>query len=216
MANPQSESTICQLHGAHDSLLSQFLSPYTNRRADRWGGTEENRCRLHRELYRASRERVGEDYPVMIKLGAEDGFEGGLAFAEGKEAARQLAELGFDSIEVSLGLQSKLFEGTVLRTGIDSIKKEAYYRDWSREIKKTVDIPLMLVGGLRTFELIEEIIKNGEADLASLCRPLVREPRLINDWQDGDRHRATCVSCNLCVQALGEGKPLACKLDTGD
>ncbi|MFH1037677.1 MAG: NADH:flavin oxidoreductase [PVC group bacterium] len=205
-----------QFHGAHDSLLSQFLSPHTNRRTDRWGRSPENRLRLHRELYRSVRERVGAEYPVMIKLGVEDGFSGGLTFAEGKAAAAALGGLGVDAIEVSLGLQGELFAGTVLRTGINTISKEAYYRNWSREIKKTVALPIMLVGGLRSFELIEEIVRNGEADLASLCRPLVREPGLIGDWESGDRHRATCVSCNLCVKAIGEGKPLACYLDTAE
>ena len=202
-----------QLHGAHDSLLSQFLSSHTNRRNDRWGGTVENRSRLHRELYREIRKQAGEDYPVMIKLGVEDGFDEGLVLSEGKAAASILAGEGFDALEVSLGLQGQLFEGTVLRTGIDSVEKEAYYRPWAREIKKSVPVPILLVGGLRTFELIEEIVRGGDADLASLCRPLVREPHLINDWKGGDRHRATCVSCNLCVKALGEGKPLACQLE---
>ncbi len=136
-----------QLHGAHDSLLSQFLSPHTNRRNDRWGGPVENRSRLHRELYREIRKQVGEDYPVIIKLGVEDGFDGGLVLSEGAAAASILAGEGFDAIEVSLGLQGKLFQGTVLRTGIDSVEKEAYYRHWSREIKKSVPFPSSWWGG---------------------------------------------------------------------
>lgn len=204
-----------QIHGAHDSLLSQFLSLHTNRRTDHWGGTEDNRLNLHREIYHAIRERTGHDFPLLIKLGVEDGFEGGLKLTEGKKAARKMAELGFDSIEISQGLQGELFKGTVLRTNIDSVEKEAYFRAWSRKIKKIVNIPVMLVGGLRTFSLMEEIVSNGEADFISLCRPLIREPHLIKDWESGDRHRATCVSCNLCGRALGEGKPLACRFNNG-
>ena len=68
----------------------------------------------------------------------------------------------------------------------------------------------MMVGGLRSFELMEEIIKEGEADFISLCRPLIREPGIINDWKSGDHHRATCISCNKCLEALIEGESLHC------
>ncbi len=80
-----------QLHGAHAYLFSQFLSPVTNRRDDQWGGTLENRLRFHHEVYRDVRAKVGGDYPILIKLGVQDGFSGGLEFNEGKEAARILA-----------------------------------------------------------------------------------------------------------------------------
>lgn len=202
-----------QLHGAHSSLLSQFLSPHTNRRMDSWGGSVENRIHIHREMYRDIRTKVGEDYPVMIKLGVEDCGPGGLKFNEGKIAARYLSELGFDALEISQGLMGKLWEETPMRTKINSIEKEAYFRNWCREITGAIDTPTMLVGGLRTFELMEEIVRNHEADFISLCRPLIREPGLINDWKRGDTHRATCVSCNKCGLALGEGKPLDCYLE---
>jgi len=202
-----------QLHGAHSSLLSQFLSPHTNRRTDSWGGSLENRIHIHREMYGDIRTKVGEDYPVMIKLGVEDGGPGGLKFNEGKIVACYLSELGFDALEISQGLMGKLWEETPMRTRINSIEKEAYFRDWCREVTGAIDTPTMLVGGLRTFELMEEIVRNHEADFISLCRPLIREPGLINDWKRGDTHRATCVSCNKCALALGEGKPLDCYLE---
>jgi 2,4-dienoyl-CoA reductase-like NADH-dependent reductase (Old Yellow Enzyme family) len=201
------------LHGAHDSLLSQFMSPHTNRRLDSWGGSLENRINIHREIYKDIRAKVGEDFLVMIKLGVEDGFPGGLKFNDGKTAARYLSEEGFDAVEISQGLQGKFPEETPLRTKINSIEKEAYFRDWCREVASAIDTPTMLVGGLRTFELMEEIVRNHEADFISLCRHLIREPGLINDWKRGDTHRATCVSCNKCGLALGEGKPLDCYLE---
>ena len=204
-----------QLHGAHDSLLSQFLSSHTNRRDDCWGGSPENRLHLHREIYRLIRERTGSDFPVMIKLGVEDGIgiPGGLRFPEGRTGAISLADLGFDALEISQGLQGDFWNGTALRTGIDRVEKEAYFRAWCREISEVVKIPTMLVGGLRTFELMEEIVRSHEADFISLCRPLIREPGLINDWQRGDTHRATCISCNKCAMSLAEGKTLTCSLD---
>lgn len=92
-----------QLHGAHAYLLSQFLSPYTNHRQDQWGGNLENRLRLHCEIYKDIRKKAGNDYPILIKIGVEDGFTGGLEFKEGKQAAKLLADFGFDSLEISQG-----------------------------------------------------------------------------------------------------------------
>jgi 2,4-dienoyl-CoA reductase-like NADH-dependent reductase (Old Yellow Enzyme family) len=73
-----------------------------------------------------------------------------------------------------------------------------------------VDVPVMMVGGLRTFELMEEVIQKGEADFISLSRPLIREPGIINEWKRGDRYRATCISCNKCLEALRKGEALHC------
>jgi 2,4-dienoyl-CoA reductase-like NADH-dependent reductase (Old Yellow Enzyme family) len=199
-----------QVHGAHAYLLSQFLSPYTNRRRDEWGGCLENRLRIHREIYMDIRQKVGEDYPVLIKIGVQDGFPGGLEFSEGKLAAKYLAELGFDALEISQGLRGPSDEDTEFRTKINTLEREAYFRDWSRQIKNQVDVPVMMVGGLRTFELMEEIIQNKEADFVSLSRPLIREPGIINEWKRGDRHRAECISCNECFESLLKGKTLAC------
>jgi 2,4-dienoyl-CoA reductase-like NADH-dependent reductase (Old Yellow Enzyme family) len=199
-----------QLHAAHAYLLSQFLSPFTNRRADSWGGNLENRLRLHREIYRDIRAKVGEDYPVLVKIGVEDSFPGGLQFHEGKRAAQSLSQWGFDALEISSGLRGRGHENAEFRPGINQLDREAYFRDWCKEIRRHVSAPVMMVGGLRTFELMEQVIQNQEADFVSLCRPLIREPGIINDWKNKDRHRATCISCNKCFEALLKGEGLHC------
>ncbi len=199
-----------QIHGAHAYLLSQFLSPHTNRRDDQWGGKLENRLRLHREIYRDIRLKVGEDYPVLIKVGVQDGFSGGLEFDEGKLAAHYLAEWGFDGLEISQGLRGSGYEESEFKTRINNLDREAYYRRWCAEIKKKVNVPVMLVGGLRSFDLMEEILLNKEADFISLSRPLIRNPSLINDWKKGDLHRAECISCNQCLEGLRKGEKLDC------
>lgn len=199
-----------QIHGAHAYLLSQFLSPYTNRRLDEWGGPLENRLRIHCEIYQDVRQKVGEDYPVLIKIGVQDAFSGGLEISEGKLAAKYLAELGFDALEISQGLRGPSDEDTEFRTKINTLDREAYFRNWCRQIKNQVDVPVMMVGGLRTFKLMEEIIQNKEADFISLSRPLIREPGIINDWKIGDYHRSKCISCNECFESLIKGKTLEC------
>jgi len=129
---------------------------------------------------------------------------------EGKQAAKFFAEWGFDALEVSLGLRGLSYEETEFRTKIDRLDREAYYRDWCRKIKKEVGIPTMMVGGLRTFELLQEVVQKEECDFVSLSRPLIREPGIINDWKRGDRHRAKCISCNECLEGLKRGERLRC------
>jgi 2,4-dienoyl-CoA reductase-like NADH-dependent reductase (Old Yellow Enzyme family) len=199
-----------QIHGAHAYLLSQFSSPYTNRRDDEWGGELKNRLRFHTEIYRNIRNKVGEDYPVFIKVGVQDGFPGGLEFSDGKLGAKYLAELGFNALEISQGLRGRTYEDTEFRTKINSLDREGYYRDWCAQIKKEVGVPVMIVGGLRSVELMEEILRNKEADLISLSRPLIRNPGIIKDWEKGGRHRAECISCNQCLEGLRKGEKLKC------
>lgn len=210
-----------QIHAAHQSFPSQFLSPLTNKRTDKWGGSLENRTRFHGEIYKTVRAVVGDDFPIIIKLGVQDFLKGGLEFSEGRIAAKIIAECGYDAIEISQGLQDiesafKLgnSHGIPMRTGINKITDEAYFRPWCQEIKKLVTKPIIMSGGIRSYELIEEILNKNDADLVGLCRPFIREPGLINRWQKGNLHKATCVSCNKCVtELLIKGLPLECYLD---
>ena len=101
-------------------------------------------------------------------------------------------------------------ENAAWRTKINHRDQEAYYREWCREIKGAVRVPVIAVGGLRTFELMEEIVGEGDADLVSLSRPLIREPGIINAWKESGRQRAACISCNMCVRALVSERTLYC------
>ncbi len=202
-----------QIHGAHAYLLGEFLSPQSNHRDDDWGGVLENRSRLHREIYRVVREQVGPAYPVMIKLGVEDAFPGGLQFEEGLKVAVQLAGMGYDSIEVSSGLRGVKWQQTEFRDKIVKREREAYFRDWARQVKERVAVPIMMVGGLRSLALMEQVVTAGEADFVSLCRPLIREPGLVASWQSGQDRRPTCVSCNKCFENVVSGKRLQCMIN---
>lgn len=202
-----------QVHGAHAYVVSQFLSPFSNRRNDRWGGNLENRARFLAVVYRQIRSRVGPDFPVMIKLGVEDGFSHGLEFADGCRVAVKCADWGFDALEISQGLRGKYYSQTEFKTAIDRKEREAYFRRWCRDVKARVAVPVMMVGGLRDPEQMEAFLSDGEADFMALCRPLIREPDLIGRWAGGDPKKPDCISCNACFKALLNLCPLACAIN---
>ncbi|MFH1079267.1 MAG: NADH:flavin oxidoreductase [Pseudomonadota bacterium] len=198
-----------EIHGAHGYLLSQFLSSAFNRRGDEYGGDIRNRVRIHVDICKAIRKAVGMDYPILIKLNGRDFIENGLELEESMQAAGLLAEAGFDAIELSGGTitSGKLSPN---RSKIDSEDKEAYFREEARAIKKTIHIPLILVGGIRSLEVAGRLVEEGLADYISMSRPFIREPGLINRWRSGDRRRATCISDNLCFRPGFNGRGIYC------
>jgi 2,4-dienoyl-CoA reductase-like NADH-dependent reductase (Old Yellow Enzyme family) len=198
-----------QLHSAHGYLLSQFLSPLFNRRRDDYGGDIRQRSKIHMEILRAVREVVGRDYPILIKINCRDFQEGGLSLEDSLQAGALLAESGLDALELSGGVLTggKL---SPIRPGINSPEKEAYFKEEVQAFKKAINIPLILVGGIRSFEVAEQLVAEGPADYISLSRPLIREPDLIKRWQAGDRRKADCTSDNLCFKPALNGEGIYC------
>jgi len=186
-----------QIHGAHGYLLNEFLSPYTNRRDDYWGGDEERRFHFVEEVYKVVRREVGEDYPVLIKMNADDLLEGGLRIEEAARIARRLQEQGIDAVEVSGGMYES--GGKTAQSDILTPGEEAYFRSAGGVFRKNLNIPVMLVGGMRSKAVMEDVLLKGEADLISLSRPLIREPDLPNKLREG-KEAADCISCNGCME----------------
>lgn len=201
-----------QLHGAHGYLINQFLSPLTNRRRDGYGGTLEKRFRFLEEICLSVRREVGDDYPLTIKLSASDNLEGGLGLEDAVWMAQRLEDLGVNAVEVSAGTAGS-GEGVPVRKGISGAGKEAYNAPFARIIKEKVGIPVILVGGLRTFAVIDDLLKDGVADMFSMARPFIREPGLINIWKENTGHRATCVSCNKCFRPGMREGGIYCVID---
>lgn len=194
-----------QLHAAHGYLINQFLSPLTNRRTDAYGGNVENRSRFLLECLRSVRSAVGKSFPVLVKLNGADNLAGGLDQDDALFAARALDQEGVDAIEVSGGTPAS-GELTPVRQGIDRREQEAYNLPLAARIKNGVRCPVMVVGGFRTFEMVEGVIRREEADFVSLARPLIREPHLPRRWAEGNEARARCISCNGCFKpGLKEG-----------
>jgi len=198
-----------QIHSAHGYLLSQFLSPAFNQRRDEYGGSLPNRARIHIEVLKRIREVVGAEYPVLVKLNSQDFTDNGLNLADSIQAAQILADSGLDAIELSGGLliNPKLSPS---RLGIKSKEKEAYFQQEAKSFKQRIGLPLILVGGNRSFEVAERLVDDGVADYISMSRPFIREPDLINRWQSGDTSKAGCVSDNMCFGPGQKGQGVYC------
>ena len=199
-----------QLHIAHGYLLSQFLSPYTNRRSDEWGGTFENRTRILREIMIRGRRAVGPDYPILAKLNSTDGFSGSeyLNLTDVIGTAKLLESLGLNAIEISGGIREA--KGIMSRPGVKHAEQEAYFAAAAKAVKQSVDIPVILVGGLRSKQVMEKVLSDGSADMISLSRPFVKEPDLVKRFAQS-AESVSCVSCNACFNPKG----LKCYLGDG-
>lgn len=155
-----------EIHGAHGYLLSQFLSPLTNKRTDAYGGSIENRARIHTEILRAVRSAVGEDFPVFIRLGGCDYMEGGLTMEDGVAAAVLCEKAGADLLDISGGHNGDTIPG---------VKEPGYFSPLSRKIKDAVSIPVLVTGGVTEAKHAEEILERGDADFVGVGKAILRD-----------------------------------------
>ena len=172
--------TGVQIHAAHGYLISQFLSPRSNQRDDRWGGSLENRARFLMFTINTVRTLVGPDFPISVKLNSADFQRGGFAFEDSLQVARWLQDAGVDLIEISGGTyeQPKLLgiEGVEVEETQDvaqtTLAREAYFVDFAKAMKNELSIPLMVTGGFRSASAMEQALRSGAADVIGLARPL--------------------------------------------
>ncbi|HOU14772.1 MAG TPA: NADH:flavin oxidoreductase [Anaerolineae bacterium] len=196
-----------QIHGAHGYLINQFLSPFGNRRTDGWGGDLEGRMRFLRAVCAAVRAQVGPDYPLFIKFGMMDGIEGGLMLHESLRVVAAMADMGLDAIELSGGITAGAIQNS--KAGVRNVEDEAYFRHFAKAARPVTSLPLMLVGGFRSRQVMDDVLASGDVDFISLCRPLIAEPDLPNRLQQGQA-RSACISGNRCwPKEAGEG--IACR-----
>ncbi|MGD8883745.1 MAG: NADH:flavin oxidoreductase [Desulfobacterales bacterium] len=198
-----------QIHGAHGYLLSQFISPLFNHRTDEYGGPIENRARIALEVLEAIRGSVGRNFPVLIKMNSKEFVDGGLTTEDFVQAGKILADAGIDAIEVSGGLPMSAATRSS-QLGINKEEKEAYFQGEAKALRRQTEVPIILVGGNRSFHVANRLIDEGVADYISMSRPLIREPDLINRWKAGDLTKAACVSDNMCFKPTMEGKGVYC------
>ena len=160
-----------EIHSAHGYLLNQFYSPLTNCRSDEYGGSLENRMRIHREVIRAVRDAVGDEMIVAVRLGGCDYMEGGSTIEDSVFAAQTFENAGVDLIDVSGGMCRYTREGH---------GEPGYFKDMSSEIKKAVQIPVILTGGVKTLADAQMLLDEGAADLIGVGRQLLNNPI----WED--------------------------------
>lgn len=168
-----------QIHGAHGYLVSQFLSPYSNVRTDKWGGSLENRARFVIEVYRKIRARVGSGFPIGIKLNSADFQKGGFSEEESMEVVKILSKEGIDLIEISGGT----YEAPAMmgKRKESTIKREVYFMDYIQKARKITNTPLMLTGGFRTTAVMKDAIVSNQLDIIGIARPFAVYPNIGNE-----------------------------------
>ena len=176
------------------------------------------------EIIRRAQRWVGKDYPVFVKMNARDFVEDGIELPESVILGKIFEEAGYAALETSSCMWETITRDPAVlgwnaepipesRKRINTVEDEAYHREYSRAFKENLKkARIILVGGLKTPALMDEIIAKGDADMVALSRPLIREPELPLMWQNGSDLRSQCVSCNNCLETLSEERGLRCKL----
>lgn len=158
-----------EIHSAHGYLLNQFYSPLTNRRTDEYGGSLENRLRIHREIIEMLRRAVGEDYPIAVRLGGCDYMEGGSTIEDSVQAAKLFEQWGVDLLDIS---------GGMCRYMIVDGKAPGFFSEMTAAIRRECGLPVILAGNIRTVEDAERFLQSGAADMIGIARPILTDA----DW----------------------------------
>ena len=178
-----------EIHAAHLYLLSNFLSPQYNKRNDEYGGNDENRARFVVETIKKVREAVGNDIILSLKIDSENDEKNGIT-EQGFLTACKLGEkAGLDLIQVSG------FKWTKERP-----KNGPYYFEAAKKLAEIVNIPVLIVGGVRSIDDAEYILNNSKIEYIALSRPLICEPDIVKKWKNGESKKSKCVSCNNCLK----------------
>ena len=209
------------IHGGNGYLISQFSSPISNTRNDKWGGSEKNRDYFFLEVYKAIRKEIGENRFISARVGLQDVQKNGLQINEGVNRVKKLESLGLNAIEPTFNLMSTYKDNIRPFAGNDMVKsfmsgtflfegfkirshKEGYYSELCEKLSTSgVKIPKILVGGIRTTNFMRMMLREKKADFFALSRPFIREPDLVNKIKKGSIKKVACVSCNMCFKHEG-------------
>jgi len=195
------------IHGGHGYLIAQFLSPYFNRRTDRYGGDLSGRVRFAVEVLRAVRKNVGDDFPVIFRFSADERVPGGRTTAESAVIAPRLVDAGADCLSITTGMHFT-FLYTVAPMGMP----QGLNVESAAAVKATVDVPVMVVGKMNDPLLAESVLAAGKADLIAIGRGVIADPELPNKLQCGQSEDIRwCIACNQgCFGGLLAGLPFTC------
>lgn len=199
---------MVQMHAAHDYMLNNFISPFTNKRNDEYGGDIQGRVKILVDIYEQLRDEVGKNFPITIKMQTDDDVMGGLTLEGAKEVTKILVDAGYDAIEPSASsIESQLGEKNSFPSKrIKSPDDENYFLPTAKELKPLMkNSKLILMGGIKNPLSAENLLQEKATDFISMSRPLIREPDLPNRWKSGDFSPAECISCNSCYVTLLTG-----------
>ncbi|MFL0196640.1 FAD-dependent oxidoreductase [Clostridium sp. WILCCON 0269] len=207
-----------EIHGAHGYLINQFLSPYTNKRTDKYGGSLENRMRFLEEIILGVRQKCGREYPVIVRLSVDEflrtnGVDDGILLEDGIKIARRLEEIGADAIDVSAG---------IYETMNVSWEPISFPQGWKlylgEEIKKAVGIPVISAAVIREAAYADRIIGEGRTDFVGSARLHFADPQWSNKAKENRDHESRlCISCLHCIESLlvgmETGSPVECSVN---
>ena len=208
-----------EIHGAHFYLISQFLSPLTNQRDDRYGGDARGRATFALEVVRAIREKLGPDYPIIFRLNAVEKVEGGQTLEDALEVSRLLADEGVDVLHVSLIAQSswKEIDGQRYLAGSSALPKEqpsGANIPLTQAVKDAAGVPVIAVGKLADGELAEKAVHDSKIDMVAIGRQMIADPDTVGKILAGKESEIIrCEEDMACFGTIGQGKPMGCKVN---
>lgn len=184
-----------ELHGAHGYLLTSFLSPFTNKRTDSWGGDEDGRLKFPSAVVRRVKAAISGK-PLLYRLSADEFVPGGLSIEDMARIAPKLVAAGADALHVSTGIGNGSFDKV-----LDPMSApEGWRLPYSRRLREATGVPIITVGQIRWPHTAESALRNGDADLIAIGRPLLADPEWAAKARDGRQSQIRpCTSCNYCV-----------------
>lgn len=201
-----------EVHGAHGYLINEFLSPYSNKRTDEYGGTTEKRERFPLEVVQRVREVVGPDFPIIYRISTDEFVDGGLTSQDTCEFCKHLVAAGVNAVHCSGGAYQ-----TACRIIQPAPEAVALYADNAAAIKQAIgeSVPVMVAGRIKDYDVAESILEDGKADFIVMGRALLADPEVVHKMEEGrfdDIRR--CLSCNqACIDKLFVGLPIGCMIN---
>ncbi len=187
-----------EIHAAHGYLVAQFLSPFSNRRTDGYGGDPQRRARFAREIIAGIREKVGDSFPIIFRISAEEKVEGGLTLEQTRQMVPYLAK-GLTALHVSAGCYPSM-EWVVQ----PYLQPRGCLVELARAVREVTDLPILTVGRINDAQLANSILDEGAADFVSIGRALIADPDFPNKAREGNFSQIRpCLACNVCIEAVG-------------
>ncbi|MFH1621033.1 MAG: FAD-dependent oxidoreductase [Patescibacteria group bacterium] len=201
-----------EIHGAHGYLITQFLSPFSNKRHDEYGGTLENRMRFLREVYTSVRKAVGKDYPIVLRLSGDELVSGGLRLEDTKKIAKEMEKEGVDALHITAGNYASYVQGKMIPP---MAIPDAPLLPLSAGVKKVVNIPVIAVAKIRDPKLSEKILREHKADFIAIGRTLLADPDYPIKLKQGKINEINrCIACNQgCISRLFAGQDVQCTVN---